>query len=97
MGEYLKHVTENKITEIMNGQKCPLDFKCLKRGLENIKFNRPFAGWHIFKCQCEEPQECPYSSPFGYCHICKCPLLNHINIVRELEADLETINYEQTH
>lgn len=85
MEEQIDNYSDKEIAEIMNGEECQYNFKCLKGGLENIKFDRPFEGWHIFKCQFEEPQACPYSEPRGYCHICKCPLLQHIDICRELE------------
>ena len=85
MGRYLEQIEKERIEEIMNGMGCQKDFRCLKEGLENIKFDRPFEGWNIFKCMRENPRECPFSHSYGYCHICKCPLLNHIDIVRKLE------------
>jgi len=85
MGRQIYGYSEEQITEIMKGQNCQYDFRCLKEGLENIKFNRPFEGRNIFECQCEKPQACPYAHSYGYCYICKCPLLNHIDISRQLE------------
>jgi len=85
MGEQIDNYSDKEIAEIMNGEECQYNFKCLKEGLENIKFDRPFEGWDIFKCTRKNPRECPFSYPYGYCHICKCPLLNHIDIVKKLE------------
>ena len=91
MGRYLGQINEEEITEIMKDMKCRFKFRCLKKSFQNIKFNKPFEGCDIFKCQYEKPQRCSYSYHYGYCYICKCPMLNHIDIVIKLENDLKPL------
>ena len=85
MGKYSEYFNKEKIKEIMNEMECPSNCRCCKKDFRDIKFHKPFEGWDIFKCQHENPRTCSYSSHYGYCHICKCPLLNYIDICRELE------------
>ena len=85
MGRYLEQLSKEEISEIMNGMECPFNFRCCKKDFRDIKFNKPFEGWDIFKCMRKNPKECLFSYPYGYCHICKCPLLNHIDIVKKLD------------
>jgi hypothetical protein len=69
--EYLK-----EIEEIINGMKCPKDFKCCKPGVDTL-------------CKAEDIglesylRDCKFSFPFGDAYFCKCPL--RIYIANELE------------
>ncbi len=76
--EYLK-----EIEEIINGMKCPKDFKCCKPGVDTLCKAEDIGLESYLRCLEEDARDCKFSFPFGDAYFCKCPL--RIYIANELE------------
>jgi len=69
---------EREIEEIIDGMKCPKDFKCYRSGLENLCKARYIGIEAVLECLEENPEECKFSFLFGNVYFCMCPLRNYI-------------------
>jgi hypothetical protein len=69
---------ENKVKHLIDGLKCPKDFKCCKQGLENLCKARDFGVETALQCLELDARECPFSKPVAAWYLCKCPIRNYL-------------------
>jgi hypothetical protein len=69
--------TETEIEEIIDGMKCPKDFRCYKSGLEVLCKAKNVGDGLFLLCLEEHPKKCKFVAvDHGY--LCKCPLRIYI-------------------
>jgi hypothetical protein len=66
------------IEDIIDGIKCPKDFKCYKMGFENLCEAKDLGLSNFLRCLEKNPQECKFSTPYGPWYLCECPLRIYI-------------------
>jgi len=69
---------KKELEEIVNGLKCPKDFKCYKSGLGNLCKAKDIGLKSFLECLEEEPRDCKFSHSFGDSYFCDCPLRVYI-------------------
>jgi len=75
----VKEDYKKEIEEIIDGMKCPKDFKCYKSGLESLCKAKDFGVYESLMClDEEEAQKCVFSVRYAYKHFCQCPLRTYI-------------------
>ena len=67
-----------KLEDIVNGLKCPKDFKCYKSGFKDLCKAEDIGIESFLVCLEEDPSECQFSIPFGEAYFCECPLRIYI-------------------
>lgn len=67
-----------KLEDIINGLKCPQDFKCYKSGFKDLCKAEDIGIESFLACLDEETRECQFSIPFGDAFFCECPVRNYI-------------------
>jgi hypothetical protein len=77
--EYLK-----EIEEIIDGMKCPKDFKCCKPGVDALCKAEDIGLESYLRCLEEDPEACKFSLSFGNASLCRCPL--RVYITKKLKA-----------
>jgi hypothetical protein len=66
------------IEDIIDGIRCPKDFKCCETGFENLCEAKDFGLSDFLRCLEKSPQECKFSVPYGSWYLCQCPLRIYI-------------------
>ena len=72
---------EKEVKEIIDGVKCPKNFRCYFLGPGDLcKARRVSGAASYVECLEENPQECVFSASFGdeKVHVCCCPLRLYI-------------------
>jgi hypothetical protein len=69
---------KKQIKEIMGKLECPLDFECLKSGVEKACKAREVGLKQHLLCLEQHPADCGFSVSFGSVHFCRCPLRVYI-------------------
>ena len=69
---------ERKIREIIDGLKCPKDFRCYKSGFEYLCKAEDIGQDTFLVCHEKDSAGCKFSVSFGKGHFCKCPLRIYI-------------------
>ena len=69
---------KKEIEEIINGMKCPEDFKCCERRFEALCGAKDIGIESFLQCLEENPRDCKASLPFADIYLCKCPVRVHI-------------------
>jgi hypothetical protein len=62
------------IEDIIDGIRCPKDFKCYKKGLENLCKAKDIGLSEFLECLEKNPGECKFSVPYGSWYLCECPV-----------------------
>jgi hypothetical protein len=72
---------KEKLEQIIDGLKCPKNFKCYHSGLRNL-CRAKLTGGSVSYLMCleENPKACLFSKPFSGddTHVCTCPLRIYI-------------------
>ena len=68
----------DEIQEFVNQCDCPSDFKCYKKGFEDISGVIVDLEGNIIECLDENANKCHHSLPFGSDYLCTCPLRRYI-------------------
>jgi hypothetical protein len=76
MAEDLMNEEEKKkIEEIIDGLKCPKDFRCAQSGFDRLCKARDIGLKSLLLCFDEKPATCKFALSFGSRHFfCECPL-----------------------
>ena len=75
MGEDLMNEEEKKkIEEIIDGLKCPKDFRCAQSGFERLCEARDIGLQSSLDCLEEKPATYKFALSFGDGYFCQCPL-----------------------
>ena len=68
----------DEIQEYISKNKCPFDFKCYKKGFEELSGVIVDLQGNIVECLDENAKQCHHSLPFGSGFLCACPLRRFI-------------------
>ncbi len=71
--------SRKQIEEIIDGLKCPKNFKCAKRGFEHLCRARDIGMESFLECLEKDPHGCKFSLLFGHRNFCQCPLRVYIS------------------
>ena len=75
MDEYpMNEEEKKKIEEIIDGLKCPKDFRCAQSGFELLCKARDIGMKDYLDCLEEKPAGCKFALSFGDGYFCQCPL-----------------------
>ena len=66
------------IEDIIDGIKCPKDFKCCETGFENLCKAKDFGLSEFLECLEKKPEGCKFSVSYGSWYLCQCPLRIYI-------------------
>jgi hypothetical protein len=69
---------EKELEEIVNGMKCPRDFKCYKSGFDALCKARYFGLDSFLLCEEEDSTACKFTFRLGRTFYCQCPLRKYI-------------------
>jgi hypothetical protein len=69
---------KRQIKEIIGKLECPLDFKCIKPGGDQVCKAKEFGLKEYVECLEEHPVDCGFSVAYGNGHFCHCPLRVYI-------------------
>lgn len=72
-----------KIEEILDGIKCPYNFRCYKSGFAMVGTVKDNGAKDFLECLEEYAQDCEFSLCFGQASHCLCPA--RIYIAKELK------------
>jgi len=78
---------KKEIEDIIDGLKCPKDFRCYRLGLEYLCKAKDIGMESFLICSEEDPQQCRFAMSFGTSFFCTCPL--RIYIAKELKGGKE--------
>ena len=67
-----------EIQKYISQNKCPFDFKCCKKGFEDLSSVIVDLEGNIVECLDENAKKCHHSLPFGSSFLCACPLRRYI-------------------
>jgi hypothetical protein len=73
---------KKQIKEIIGKLECPLDFKCIKPGGDQVCKAKEAGLKEYVECLEEHPVDCGFSVAYGNGHFCRCPL--RVYICKEL-------------
>lgn len=68
----------DEIQEYIRKNKCPFDFKCYKKGFEELSGVKLDLKGNIVECLDEDAKKCCHSLRFGSGFLCTCPLRRYI-------------------
>jgi len=66
------------IEEIIDGMKCPKDFRCAQSGFEHLCKAHDIGLKGYLDCLEEKPAKCKFALSFGEGYLCQCPLRVHL-------------------
>ena len=70
----MREEEKKKIEEIIDGLKCPKEFRCAQSGFERLCQARDIGMKNYLDCLEEKPATCKFALSFGDGHFCRCPL-----------------------
>jgi hypothetical protein len=70
----MKAEDREKIKEILDGMKCPKNFKCVNSGFENLCKAKDNGLENYLDCLESNPSTCLFALSFGHGYLCRCPL-----------------------
>lgn len=73
----MQHEDMKVIEDIIDGIKCPNDFDCYKKEIEDLCKAKDFGLSDFLECLEKKP-ECKFSVPYGSWYLCECPLRIYI-------------------
>ena len=81
---------KKKIEEILEGLKCPKDFRCAQSGFERLCKARDIGLKSLLDCLEENPATCKFALSFGYGYFCQCPI--RVYLAKKTEAVIHSCN-----
>jgi len=73
-----KFIEKIIIEKIIEGMRCPKDFRCTKTGIEQLCKAKDIEEEMCLECLEENPFECPFVIDIKYARLCCCPLRIYI-------------------
>jgi hypothetical protein len=67
-----------QLEEIVNGIKCPKNFRCYKSGLEYLCKAEDIGQESFLACKEKDGATCKFAVPLGKAYFCQCPIRIYI-------------------